>query len=355
MTTHTLKRIAVFMGGKSHEAPVSVRSGCTVCSHLSTEKYTFHAVYLDPNGTAALLPENICPTEESITSYPTESLLSVMQNLYDRKIDVAFLALHGYGGEDGIFQGFLETLNIPYTHSNVLSSAISMDKEISKRLYITHDIPIPRSTIVTRAVAAEKALEQAKLNFPVVVKPPALGSSYEIFVVEAAHQLTPAVQRVLSVDSRAIIEDYIAGREFTCAVICASLEEKPTALPVTEIIPAAGRFFDTSAKYTPGATQEVTPADISENVAKEIQQYALQCHRILRCGCVSRTDFMRTDDGDLYVLETNSIPGMTAQSLLPQAAKEAGISFSELLDIFIEYAYTAEKKRLSMHLPVMHT
>lgn len=344
-TEHTPKNIAVFMGGQSHEAPISVRSGCSVCTHLSTEEYTYRAVYLAPDGTAAILPDNVCPEEESISSLPTESLLSVMQTLRDWPVHVAIPALHGGGGEDGVFQGFLETLGIPYTHSNVLSSAISMDKEITKVLYTAHGIPAPRSIVVSPDDDAEAAINDAELSLPVVVKPPALGSSYEISIVEDLIKLVPAVQRALSVDSRAIIEDYIAGREFTCAVICASPDEEVQALPVTEIIPVSARYFDTSAKYTPGATKEITPADISTDMAEEIQHLAVQCHRVLRCGCVSRTDFMCTEKDELYVLETNSIPGMTAQSLLPQAAQEAGITFSELLDIFINYAYMVAQNR----------
>lgn len=336
------QNIAVFMGGKSHEAAISLRSGCAICAHLSPSRYHFRAVYLSPDGTAALLPIDTVPTPEMCVAQPTDALLSVMQELRAWPVSIAIPALHGRGGEDGVFQGFLETLGIPYTHSGVLGAAVSLDKVMARAVYHAHGIPHPRGIVVTPATDIAEAVSSANLSFPLVVKPPSLGSSYAVNIVKDMATYQAALDMAFAEESRALVEEYVVGREYTCAVIQRTPQSAPEALPVTEIIPSNHAFFATEAKYTPGITQEITPAALSLRITQQVQHYAVRCHQILRCGSVSRTDFILRADDTPCVLETNSIPGMTAQSLLPQAAAAADISFSDLLNIMIEYACMRE-------------
>ncbi len=250
------------------------------------------------------------------------------------EIDFAFILLHGLHGEDGTMQGFLDLLGIPYQGSGVLGSAIAMDKNLAKELYRLHALPVADWRIVSHAERSSGAELLKAFGLPVVIKPVHEGSSLGLTLARSEEQLLQGIERALRHDTEVMIEKYIQGRELTIGVFG---NRDLTALPVIEIVPGPGfDFFDYDAKYKAGATEEICPARISEEVAVQAQAYALAAHRALRLRGYSRTDMILDAQGALYLLETNTIPGMTATSLMPQAAAVYGLPFPLFLERLIE-------------------
>ncbi|MGQ0484339.1 MAG: D-alanine--D-alanine ligase [Hyphomicrobiales bacterium] len=292
--------VAVLMGGWSAEREVSLSSGRACTGAL--ERAGFNVVPVD---------------------VMRETVVSVLQDL---KPDVAFNALHGKWGEDGCASAVLETLQIPYTHSGVLASSLAMHKEKSKTLFRAAGIPVAES----RLVDVEFAAAQHPMALPYVLKPVDEGSSVGVHIVDQSSNGPAAIileQRALYGD-KVMAERFIPGRELTCAVI------GDVALGVIDIIAAAG-FYDYRAKYAPGGSQHILPADIPKDVYRRCQHYALAAHRALDCRGVTRADFRYDDtqgaDGELILLEINTQPGMTGTSLVPELAIHAGHSFEELV------------------------
>ena len=251
-------------------------------------------------------------------------------------LDVAFILLHGRYGEDGTIQGLLDLIDLPYQGSGVLGSALAMDKHLAKVIYQEAGIPTPpwMHLHCRDRVAPEKILDS--LGLPLMIKPCTQGSSVGMSKVTARDRLGPAIEEAFKWDDRVVIESFVEGREITGGILGA---EELLPLPIVEIIPDTKYpFFDYEAKYLPGATNEICPADISRKSAQKAQALAIRAHKALQLRAYSRTDMILTSTGGLFVLETNTIPGMTPTSLFPQAAKAAGISFSELLDRLIDMA-----------------
>ncbi len=305
--------IALLSGGISSEREVSIKSGDQIFKALDKTKY-------------------------EVTRYdPKFDIPKIVQDA--KKIDVALIILHGPFGEDGTVQGLLDLLNIPYQCSGVLSSAIAMDKVCSKILYKNAGLNIPKDVVIQKKELLDIEKKTEHLNFPVVVKPIAGGSSIGITKVNEHKNLKNAIKEAFKYDKRIMVEEYIEGRELTVGILG---NDNLEALPVIEIIPDKKfTFFDFEAKYTPGATKEVCPAEIDDAITKKAQDCGKKAHLALSCSGYSRTD-MILKDNELYMLETNTIPGMTETSLLPQAAKEAGYTFSDLLNELIRLAL--EKK-----------
>lgn len=252
------------------------------------------------------------------------------------RIDVAFILLHGVHGEDGTVQGFLDLLGIPYQGSGVLGSALAMDKNMAKILYRFNALPVAdwEMALPEDIVNSERLLKT--LNFPLVVKPIREGSSLGMSVAKTVKELQQGIRLAYEHDSEVMVEQFVTGREITVGVIG---NKELTPLPLIEIIPGEEYlFFDYTAKYKEGATSEICPAEVGESVATLAQEYAVTAHRVLQLQGYSRTDMMLTPDGSLYLLETNTIPGMTPTSLLPQAAAEAGLSFTQLIDKLLQLA-----------------
>ncbi len=250
-------------------------------------------------------------------------------------IDAALLILHGPYGEDGRIQGLLDLLGIPYQGSGVLGSAVAMDKEAAKLLYRSHGIPTPDFVCLCRGGDGRGRLSEAgkRLGFPLVVKPVAGGSSVGTSLVDDSRGLEKAVELAFESDCRVLLEEYFTGVEITGPVMG---NERLETLPLVEIVPADGsRFFDYEAKYKDARTREICPARVSEETAKRAGELAVAAHRALYCRGYSRTDMIVSEKKGITVLETNTIPGMTPQSLLPKAAAAAGMSFSALLDRLI--------------------
>lgn len=310
MVTQAKIRVALLAGGRSGEREVSLAGAREVERALDPAKYLVRRY--DP----AIDLARLAAEAESI--------------------DVAFILLHGPLGEDGTVQGFLELLDIPYQGSGVLGSALVMDKHLSKLIYRQAGLPTADWAMATAADLAAPERLLADLTLPVVVKPVHQGSSLGMSIVEEAAQLGPALAKALALDEQVMVEQYVAGRELTGGVIG---NAELVALPIVEIIPGEQyRFFDYQAKYQAGASREICPADLEPAVAEEARRYAVAAHRALQLRGYSRTDMILTAAGALCILETNTIPGMTPTSLLPQAAAAHGLSFSQLLDRLLELA-----------------
>ena len=308
-------RIAVLCGGTSAERDVSLLTGAQIVAALDADKY-------------------------DVATMDTADLPALAATPPDERPDVVFVALHGPGGEDGTVQGFLQTLGVAYTGSGVLASALAMDKARYKAFMGTESIVMPPGMVLYKkhgAANRRAAADVARnLGFPVVVKPSAQGSSFGASVVADETQFAAAVASAFQYDDTVLVEQKMVGVEITVAVLG---NDAPELLPVVEIIPKDG-FFDYEAKYTTGdaAATEIVPARISPQATAEAQLIAAQCHRLLGCRGMSRTDMFVLDDDEIVTLETNTIPGMTATSLLPKAAAAAGIAFPALLDRLIQLA-----------------
>ena len=299
--------VALLAGGISSEREVSLQSGDQVYEALDKEKY--HILRYDPKTDLGRLVNDASG------------------------IDVALIILHGPYGEDGTVQGLLDLLDIPYQGSGVLGSALAMNKAVTKQLYEKAGIPVPPYIIYDRNDNVNVDACVKHIGLPLVVKPVSGGSSVGMSIVRSAGDLQGALDKAIVYDRAVMVESYIAGTELTGGVIG---NKELEALPIIEILPDQTReFFDYEAKYTPGVTQEICPARIDEELTQQAQSYAKIAHQALYCRGYSRTD-MILKDREIYVLETNTIPGMTVTSLLPQAAQVAGISFSQLMDKLIE-------------------
>jgi len=306
-------RLALIAGGVSGEREVSLNGAAGVEKALDPLKY--EVVRYDP---ATDLPKIAAEAGS---------------------IDVAFILLHGIHGEDGTMQGFLELLNIPYQGAGVLGSALAMDKNLAKTMYRLHGLPVAEWEMAKPDDIKKPQRLLGSLHLPLVIKPVRQGSSIGMSIVREPDQLSVALKKAFEHDSQVMVEEFISGREITVGVIG---NDDPAPLPLVEIIPGEQYdFFDYEAKYTTGATREVCPAEVSESVTKRAREYGLMAHRALQLRGYSRTDMIVSGD-DIYILETNTIPGMTPTSLLPQAAEQFGLSFSSLLDKLIELAL--EKK-----------
>ena len=257
-----------------------------------------------------------------------------LKRLIDGGFDVAFLCMHGKRGEDGTLQGLLEMLDLPYIGPGVWSSATAMDKDKSKIQYQIAGIPTPKS--ITLHSEEEMTPEQiaAELGCHIVVKPATEGSALGVKIVDSVDQIAAAMSEAFAIDDLVLVENYISGTELTVAVIG---NDDPRALPVIEIVPQ-NEFYDFESKYAPGGSEHICPARLDEETTAKVQAWAVAAHKALQCRGVSRTDIILDEAGNCWVLETNTIPGMTATSLLPDAARAGGMSFPELCTKLIEFA-----------------
>lgn len=341
-------RVAVLMGGTSVEHDVSVCSALNVLDALEGETDSAPLpVYLSPDGDwyfghRPQAPSLETSPEDRVRSRPrslapagTVAATDVLDRLRGDEVDVVFVALHGPGGEDGTVQGLLRVAGVPFTGSDVLASALAMDKVRTKRLLSVAGVPAaPHRVLTVDALAPDRSTETvellaSELGFPCVVKPVSGGSSFGIRIVTEASRLPAALEEAFGHDSRVLVEAFVKGTEVTCGVLGGGVEDS-RPLPLTEIVPPADAFFDFHAKYTVGACEEITPARVEATVARQVQRLAVTAHDALGCEGMSRTDFIVGPEGP-RVLETNTIPGLTRTSLLPQGAAAAGIDFAELI------------------------
>jgi D-alanine-D-alanine ligase len=323
-------RITVLTGGTSAERDVAIASAVQVIAALRSRGHEVAVVDTArgfiPEADEPTLLSGVVGTEPpSIAQLQTLErglLLSGLANLaVVRDAEVLFLALHGGRGEDGTIQTLLEMVGVPYTGSGRLGSAMAMDKDISKRLFEAAGVPTARWVM---APAAQSQIER-QFGWPVVVKPSKQGSTVGLTVVKAPREYDPAVRLARQYDDEVMIEEFVPGRELTVGVLAGR------ALAVGEIIPRH-EIFDYECKYTPGMSQEIFPADLPKSVAEECGRLGVLAHEALKLGGYSRVDFRLTPSGELFCLEVNTLPGMTATSLLPQSARASGIDFPELCE-----------------------
>jgi D-alanine-D-alanine ligase len=323
-------RVTVLTGGTSAERDVALASAVQVVGALRSSGHEVAVVdtargYIPEADESALLTATVGPEPPSIEQLHALErglLLSGLANLaVVRDADVLFLALHGGRGEDGTIQTLLEMVGVPYTGSGRLGSAMAMDKDISKRLFRAAGVP----TADWVMAPAARAQVERDFGWPLVVKPSKQGSTVGLTVVKSSKEYEPALALARQYDDEVMIERFVPGRELTVGIL------EGRALAVGEIIPRH-EIFDYECKYTPGMSQEIFPAKLPAAVAAECQRLSLLAHEALKLGGYSRVDFRLTPAGELFCLEVNTLPGMTATSLLPQAAGAEGIEFPELCD-----------------------
>ncbi len=300
----TDKRIGVLMGGTSAEREVSLRSGAAICNALKGSGYDVVPVDVGPN---------VCTTLEQ------------------ERVEIAFLALHGGYGEDGSIQGLLDVLGISYTGSGVLASALAMDKEASKKIFLFHKIPVPLFAVFDKNSLAVSSSQIPSFDLPWVIKPAAEGSSVGVSIVRDMETLKEALEQAHSYGSKIIIEKFIAGKEVHIGIL------NGKALGGVEVRPSLD-FYNYEAKYTPGLTEYILPPKLEERVYEEAMATALTSHKALGCRGATRVDLRIDSEGKPYVLEVNTIPGMTETSLLPKIAALAGFAFPALVEEILKGA-----------------
>ncbi len=310
---HKKLRVALIFGGTSKEREVSLVSAKIIKENLNTKKYSVVSI------------------EVSLTN----NWLKEIEKQY-KSIDVALLAIHGPGGEDGTIQGLLELLGVKYTCSGVLASALAMDKQMAKKMVASAGVPVLPDLVANRE-DYKKYKHQILKNIKgqVVVKPNRLGSSIGISIV-SGKAITTAIEEALLRSDEVIIEPYTKGREITVPVLG---NNNPRVLPAIEIVPwKKSAFYDYSAKYDKGGSDHLIPAPLRKDQTGDVKELALIAHQVLGCRGITRSDFILDKNGKFWFLEINTIPGMTATSLAPQSAKAAGLSYSQFLDKLIQLA-----------------
>ena len=329
-------KIIVLMGGESAERRVSLSSGETVAKALAERGHEVLKVDLiDP---VRIAPAKVALFQESVGEKPPElsdlprftprRLAALLETLDRQRPDLIFPMLHGGMGEDGRLQAALEMVGLPFVGSGSLASALAMNKPKAKCLFRSVGVPTPEELLIpcdqAEAESVAEMISQS-FDFPVVMKPDALGSAVGLFILKDPSGLAEALEAIKSLHYNILIEPYISGREMTVTVL------GDGALPPIEIRPHGG-VYDYLSKYTKGHTDYICPAPISDQETQRLKDYGLKAHHALGCRHYSRVDFRIKDDGELFCLEVNTIPGMTATSLVPKAAAAVGISFEELVD-----------------------
>jgi len=317
----TKKRIGVLMGGLSAERDISMRSGLAIYQNL--QELGYDVVLIDVG----------------------KDIAHVIKK---EKVKVAFLALHGGIGENGSIQGLLDTVGVPYTGSGVLASALAMDKVASKKIFTFHGLPVAPFMVVRKVKGGKKGKATAvkteisfvfdypdfptpSFDLPWVVKPVSEGSSIGVSIVKEEKELLPCLEKTFDLDAKVMIEKFIKGKELHIGVI------GDRVLGGVEVRPSL-EFYNYEAKYTSGLTDYIIPPEVDEHVYEKACDLALKAHMALGCSGVSRVDFMIDQDNELYILEVNTLPGMTATSLIPKIAKAAGMSFNDIIEEIIRHA-----------------
>ncbi|MGB6882230.1 MAG: D-alanine--D-alanine ligase, partial [Microgenomates group bacterium] len=277
-------------------------------------------------------PLNLKGTTKEFISSGRKEIQSIRQ--LPGKINVVFIAMHGPYSEDGTIQGMLELAGISYTGPGVLASALGMDKTMFRKVMQNEKIPVPRFVALKKRDSPSKIYRELDKP-PFFVKPNAQGSSVGASIVRYRKDLPKALEKAFKYGETALVEEYIKGTEVACGVLG---NEKPIALPLAEIVPLKGEFFNYDSKYLESGAEEIVPARISVKLTKRVQQMAIDVYKAIGCKGFSRVDFILKNGRRPIVLEINTIPGLTPMSLLPKAAKAAGISYSQLLDKIIKYA-----------------
>ncbi len=300
----TRKRIGVLMGGLSSERDISIRSGLAI--YQSLQELGYNSVLVDVG----------------------RDIVNVLKK---EKIKVAFLALHGGMGENGAMQGLLEVLGIPYTGSGILSSALAMDKEASKKIFLYHELPVAPFIVVKKEKNKKKHFPNPPFELPWVVKPVTEGSSIGVSIIKEENGLIPCLEKTFSLGKRVIVEKFINGKELHIGIL------GDTVLGGVEVRPSL-EFYNYEAKYTSGLTDYIIPPEIDETAYESAKDMSMKAHLALGCSGISRVDFIIDENNSPYILEVNTLPGMTTTSLIPKIAESAGLSFNDIIEEIIRLA-----------------
>lgn len=317
--------IALLAGGNSSERNVSLNSAAQVEQALDPSKYNIYKIdlhgrdwsYTAPDGTRTQVDKND---------------FSLTLDGHKIQLEYALILIHGTPGEDGKLQGYLEMMGIPCSSCDMVSSVITFDKISCKRAVAGTGIPLAREILVRKDDRIDPAEVVARLGLPLFVKPNASGSSFGVTKVKKEEEILPAIKEAFRESSEVLIEEFIAGREIGCGVMIA--DGKEYVFPVTELV-SKHEFFDYEAKYTEGLADEITPADLKPEVTRRVNEMTLKAYKACRCRGVVRIDFIVRDDTP-YMIEINSIPGMSAGSIVPKQVRTMGMTLGQLFDIIIE-------------------
>ena len=337
-------KIVVLAGGTSTERSVSITSGTMVCKALREKNHQavlvdiFCGIEVNGNLEEAFAEENydVDKAAEYMHSFDEklDEMIASRRRFFGRNVlelceaaDVVFLALHGANGEDGKVQATFDLLGIPYTGTGYLSSALAMDKSITKQFFRAHNVPTPNGVTLKKGQESEP-LSSFGLELPVVVKPCCGGSSVGVYIAHTNEEYWQAMKDAFSYEPEVVVEEYIEGREFSVGVVDGK------AYPIIEIAPIEG-FYDYTNKYKAGSTVETCPAVLTKEQTEQMQAYAVKGFKALQLDNYGRLDFMMSKDGKMYCLEANTLPGMTPTSLLPQEAQALGMDFADLCEKLI--------------------
>ena len=344
-------KIVVLAGGTSTERDVSIVSGTGICTALRQKGHRAILVDIFCGG------ENVDMQDPFPEAYDIEAAVAYMKSFNEKldemkksrrnffgpavlelcqQADIVFLGLHGANGEDGKVQAAFDLMGIPYTGTGYLSSAMAMDKGITKQLFQMNQVPTPRGGTMTRK-SRTNDLSVFGLEFPVVVKTCCGGSSIGVYIVDNQKDYEDALDQAFVYENEVVVEECISGTEYTVAVVDGE------AYPIVEIVPCEG-FYNYENKYKPGATRETCPAPISPELTEKMQKYAVQGYHALGLESYARLDFIMTEDGEMYCLEANTLPGMTPTSLIPQEAKVLGIDYPSLCEELIRVSMKKYEK-----------
>lgn len=343
-------KIAVLMGGNSAERDVSLSSGAGIIAGLRQAGH--EAIGIDTALGAGQISaqqktqvagiKETPPSVSDLEALPNETAIQTISSPDLKEVDLVFIALHGGMGENGTIQSLLDLMDIPYTGSGVMASAVAMDKFVSKKIFIASGIPVPDYILLnSNEIPGEKELIgaiESSVGFPVVVKPNDQGSSVGLDISRSAETLYAIAKKAAEYSDKVLFEKFIPGRELTVGVLDGQ------TLPVVEIRPHDS-FYDYKHKYTVGATEYLTPAPITSEQEWRVRELSMQAFQALGCRGYARVDFRLSPDGEFYCLEVNTLPGMTATSLVPKAAKAAGIEFPQLLDRIARCALASFKQK----------
>ena len=312
-----MKKVAILYGGPSSEHEVSIQSGKNIFKNIDTNKYTVFEIFINKDKTFFIGKNKTGLNEKAFSDF-----------LKKEKIDIVLPVLHGEYGEDGQIQKVLEKNKIQFVGSGSKVSSIAIDKDKSNKIYQKNKILIPKSKIITFKNPKHDLL------YPIIVKPIDEGSSVGLFKIENENDFKIKQKDIFKNHQKMLAQEFISGREFTCGVI--DIKNKTKALPASEIVLTKTKTFDYKAKYTKGVVKEITPANIEDSLMKKIQNLALKSHKALGCKSISRTDIILNKiNNKLYVLETNTLPGMTKTSFIPEQVKVIGIDMKDLISILL--------------------
>ncbi|MBP9766088.1 MAG: D-alanine--D-alanine ligase [Candidatus Pacebacteria bacterium] len=316
-----MKNVAIIYGGPSSEHDISIQSGKNILKNIDKKKYNVFDIFISKDKKFFIKNDKKGIDEKSFINL-----------LKKENINIVYPVLHGSYGEDGQIQKLLEKSKINFVGSSSKASALAIDKNKSNKVYLKNKILIPKSKIIF------KNNFKHNLNYPIIVKPIDEGSSVGLFKIQDEKECLNKKGEIFKNHNKMLAQEFISGREFTCGVLEEKFKNniKSFPLPATEIILTKSKIFDYKTKYTKGAVKEITPANIDESLMEKIQDMALKSHKALGCKSISRTDIiLNKSDNKLYVLETNTLPGMTKASLIPQQASSINMDIKKLIDILL--------------------